>query len=158
MKLNASSQAVAGALHQSASQTLQHVQTSLRHSSDKSQTLARTCIIIDPEEDASTALATCLGEQGLKVWVATSGEEALDIIRQVHPTLVLVDLKPKGLWGPALLASIRQSSPSSRIVILTGWTFEYLGGIIQKFQVNACYLKPVSVEVVLRIVGEAIMR
>ncbi len=156
MNFNASSQAVAGALHQSANQILQRIQTSLRHSSDKSRTLARTCVIIDSEVDASAALAACLGMQrGLKVWVATSGEEGLGIIRQVHPALVLVDLKPKGIGGQALLAYIRRLSPRSRIVILTGWTNEYLEAVVREFQVEAYCVKPIALEAVLEIVRPA---
>ncbi len=157
MKLNTNSQAVAYALHQKSDQDLQNIQTSLRHPSDKSQALARTCVIIDSEVDASAALAVCLGmQQGLKVWAAASGEEGLGIIRQVHPALVLVDLKPKGIGGPALLACIRRLSPRSRIIVLTGWTFDYLESVIREFRVDACCLKPVSVDGVLQVVGKAL--
>ncbi len=157
MKLNANSQAAAYALHQESNHALQRIQTSLRHSSDKSQALARTCIIIDSEVDASAALASCLGAQGFKVWAAVSGEEGLSIIRQVHPALVLVDLKPKGIGGPALLASIRRLSPHSRIVVLTGWTFDYLEAVVREFHVDVCCLKPVSVAGVLRIIGQILL-
>ncbi len=156
MKIDQEIQAVAAALHRHAALTLKSMEDSLRpHVPDEGDRLP-TCVIVDAELEASVALAEYLVARGIRVWTTPSGEEALRVIRQVRPTLVLADLKPQGMGGIPLLARIRRISPRSRIVILTGWGAEDLDYFIREFQVDACCLKPASVEMVQRIIGQAL--
>ncbi len=117
---------------------------------------APTCVIVDAEVDGSRALGEYLAARGLRVWTAHSGEEALRVIQRVQPTLVLADLMPVGIGKCSLLASIRKLSPRSRIVILTGWVPSHINSIIQWYQVDACCLKPVSVEALQQVVGKTL--
>ena len=156
MKIDEGLQAVAAALYRDATLVLENIGDSLNpHVPDEGDRLP-TCVIIDAESEASEALAEYLVARGIRVWTTPSGEEALRVIRQVRPTLVLVDLKPQGIGGTPLLARIRRFSPRSRIVILTGWGAEYLDYFVQEFRVDACCLKPASVETVQQIIGETL--
>ncbi|GEM_PF-2512074 len=153
MKIDRKIQSVANALYHDAVLALEGVETLLGSVSD-GNIGSKTCVIVDAEVDATEALAEYLVARGIQVWTTPSGEEALRVIRQVRPTLVLADLKPQGIGGIPLLARIRRSSPRSRIVILTGWGAEYLDYFVQEFRVDACCLKPASVEMIQRIIGE----
>jgi DNA-binding response OmpR family regulator len=153
MKIDREFLAVAAALYHDAALALESVEA-LLGSVPEENIGSKTCVIVDAEVDATEALAEYLVARGLQVWTTPSGEEALRVIRQVRPTLVLADLKPQGIGGIPLLARIRRFSPRSRIVILTGWGAEYLDYFIREFQVDACCLKPASVETVQQIIGE----
>ncbi len=156
MKIDEGIQAVAAALYHHAALMLESMGDSLNpHVPDDGDRLP-TCVIIDAELEASTALAEYLVAQGIQVWATPSGEEALRVIRQVRPALVLADLKPIGIGGTPLLARIRRFSPRSRIVILTGWGAEYLDYFIREFQVDACCLKPASLQTIQQIIGETL--
>lgn len=156
MKIDEGVQAVAADLYHQAVFALESTGDSLNpHVTDEEDRLP-TCVIIDVESESSEALAEYLVARGIQVWTTPSGEEALRVIRQVRPALVLADLKPQGIGGIPLLARIRRFSPGSRIVILTGWGAEYLDYFIREFQVDACYLKPVSVGTVLQIVDKTL--
>ncbi len=155
MKIDEGIQAVAADLYHDAVLALESVEALLGSVPD-GNIGSKTCVIVDAEVDATEALAEYLVARGIQVWTTPSGEEALRVIRQVRPTLVLVDLKPQGIGGTPLLARIRRYSPRSRIVILTGWGAEDLDYFTREFQVDACCLKPASVETVLQVIGETL--
>jgi len=156
MKIDQEIQPVANALFHHAALALKNLEESLNPPVFDEEDRLPTCVIIDAEQEASTALAEYLVARGIRVWTPSSGEEALRVVRQVRPSLVLADLKPQGIGGTPLLARIRRDSPRSRIVILTGWGAEYLDYFIREFQVDACCLKPASVETVLQVIGETL--
>ncbi|WP_427383558.1 response regulator [Janibacter sp. G56] len=51
---------------------------------------------------------------------ASDGAEAVEVAREVAPDVVLLDVRLPGLSGPAAAARIREESPSTRILMLTG--------------------------------------
>jgi DNA-binding response OmpR family regulator len=155
MKIDEGIQAVAAVLYHDAALALESVEA-LLGSIPKGNIGSKTCVIVDAEVDAAEALAEYLVARGIRVWTTSSGEEALRVIRQVRPTLVLADLKPQGIGGIPLLVRIRRFSPRSRIVILTGWGAEYLDDFVRTFQVDACCLKPATVATVQKIINETL--
>lgn len=156
MRIDEEIQATVVALCLGAERALKRIEVSLGLPAHNEEDRAPTCVIVDAEVDGARALGEYLAARGLRVWVSPSGEEALRIIQRVQPALVLVDLKPAGMGGVPLLARIRRFSPRSRIVILTGWGAEYLDYFVREFRVDACCLKPASVETVQQIIGETL--
>lgn len=156
MKIDQEFRAAVGALYCRAEQALKGRGAPLGLYAHKKQPEAPTCVIVDAEVDCSRALGEYLAARGLKVWTAPSGEEALRVIQRVQPALVLVDLMPVGIGECPLLAGIRKISPKSRIIVLTGWVPSHINSIVQWYQVDACCLKPVSVEAVQQIIGKTL--
>jgi DNA-binding NtrC family response regulator len=54
---------------------------------------------------------------GYAVRTAEDGEEALAVIAQERPALVLTDLQMPRLPGPALIAHLQQHHPQVRIIV-----------------------------------------
>jgi DNA-binding response OmpR family regulator len=54
-------------------------------------------VLADDEPDLRTVYATCLREAGFEVWEACDGREAVDLIAEHHPALLLLDV-----WMPVL--------------------------------------------------------
>ena len=52
---------------------------------------------------------------------ASDGNQALAIVKQAKPNVVLLDLVMPGLDGLATIPKIREVSPSSRILVVTGF-------------------------------------
>lgn len=52
---------------------------------------------------------------------ASDGNQALEIIKQGKPNVVLLDLVMPGLDGLATIPKIREISPSTRILVVTGY-------------------------------------
>lgn len=76
---------------------------------------------------------------------AGSGEEALEMVEKERPDLVLTDISMTNMNGLELSEKILKKSPSSHIVIITGYReFEYARRAV-KIGVADFLLKPVSI-------------
>lgn len=82
---------------------------------------------------------TVIGEAG-------NGIEALEIIDEFHPDVVITDIRMPYLDGMELIKQIRYSYPPINIIILSGYDeFTYAQQAI-RYDVSEYVLKPVSVE------------
>lgn len=92
-------------------------------------------LVVDDEASIRSALQTFLGRLGFDVWVASSGEAALDTIRMQEPDLVLLDVvlsehDTHVMSGLEVLAAIRQRERFIPVIMLTSypeWQVESLG-------------------------------
>lgn len=84
----------------------------------KSET-GKTVLIVDDEEIIRDFFARSLHEY--RVLVASSGEEALDIIKENRPDLVLLDIKMPGIDGIETLKLIKQMDESIVVVMLSAY-------------------------------------
>jgi len=82
--------------------------------------MAETILLVDDEEGIRKVLGISLADAGYVVHVAASGEEALQIFRKEHPTIVLTDVKMPGMDGIDLLQKIKQESPNTEVIMITG--------------------------------------
>ena len=80
-------------------------------------------LVVDDNRDAAESLAMILEMSGSEVSVALSGAQALELVRQFQPTIVLTDIGMPGMDGYEVARRLR-AEPSSRnlvLVALTGW-------------------------------------
>jgi two-component system phosphate regulon response regulator PhoB len=78
-------------------------------------------LVVDDEEDIVELLSYNLERHGFKVTTARSGEEALDIVRDAPPDLLLLDLLMPGMGGIDVCRVLRGRAATADlpIVILT---------------------------------------
>ncbi len=79
----------------------------------------KTVLIVDDEEIIRDFFARSL--EAYKVLTASNGVEALDIIRQSRPDLVLLDIKMPGIDGIETLKRIKQIDSSITVVMLSAY-------------------------------------
>jgi len=77
-------------------------------------------LIVDDEEMVRTALAQWLRLSGFAVEVATSAAEALLALDDVHPDVVLTDVRMPGLSGMNLLRTVRDRALPTEVILITG--------------------------------------
>ncbi len=77
-------------------------------------------LLIDDEEGIRTVLGLYLEDEGYQVLTAASGEEGLDVFRREQPPIVLTDIKMPGMGGVELLRRIKQESPDTEVIMITG--------------------------------------
>ena len=77
-------------------------------------------VIVDDHGLFRTGLRSLLEEQGIAVvGEAGDGAEALEIVREVAPDVVLMDLNMPGMAGVEATQRIAQVAPLTRVVVLT---------------------------------------
>jgi DNA-binding NarL/FixJ family response regulator len=77
-------------------------------------------LVVDDHPLTRDALAGLLAQHGFEVvGRAESGEEAIELARELQPQLVLLDLTMPGLGGLAALPFVREAAPEAEVVVLT---------------------------------------
>jgi two-component system, OmpR family, KDP operon response regulator KdpE len=76
-------------------------------------------LVVDDEPSIRQALRVTLGKIGFDVAEASTGEEALALIRGAHYDAVLLDINMPGMGGMTACREIRQLSPGLPILMLT---------------------------------------
>jgi signal transduction histidine kinase len=77
-------------------------------------------LLVDDEEGIRNVLGITLKDMGYSVYAAADSREALDIFRQERPPIVLTDIKMPGLDGIDLLRIIKEESPDTEVIMITG--------------------------------------
>ena len=77
-------------------------------------------LIVDDEEQFLNSIKKSLGVRGFDVFIATRGDQALEIARQNSIDIALVDLKMPGMSGEETLKALKREHKWMEIVILTG--------------------------------------
>jgi DNA-binding response OmpR family regulator len=78
-------------------------------------------LIVDDEEDLVQILKEYFEMKGLTVFTTGTGEEAIALLRQEKPDIILLDMLFKGkLNGIDVLKDTKQNSPQSKVIMLTG--------------------------------------
>jgi DNA-binding NtrC family response regulator len=80
-----------------------------------------TILIVDDEEKIRRILGLMLRDQGHQVEEAGAGEEALAACGELHPDLVLLDLKLPGVDGLETLARVKESQPQASVIMMTAF-------------------------------------
>jgi ATP-dependent Lon protease len=78
-------------------------------------------LVVDDEEIARTNLEYILRKEGHQVSTAANGMEALDLVKAHDFDVVLTDLKMEKMDGIQLLESVKQVSPHTEIIMVTGY-------------------------------------
>ena len=83
-------------------------------------------MIVDDEEEARLGLNRLLISEGYAVKLASSGEEALNLLNQARPDAILLDFKMPGLDGIEVCRRIRSNDKTKTIpiIMITGFPEE----------------------------------
>jgi two-component system chemotaxis response regulator CheY len=115
-------------------------------------------LITDDDRGCREALRDIIEPEGFRTFLASSGEEAVDIVRQEPVHLALLDMQMPTLTGLETLQLVRQVNELLPCILVTADATE--GLIRQAFRARAYSVipKPVSKNVVLYTVVRAIVR
>ena len=77
-------------------------------------------LIVDDEIDIREFARNFFKKRGISVFVASSGHEALEIIDQEKPDLVLLDVRMEEMTGVEVLRELRKKNNSTKVIMVTG--------------------------------------
>ena len=79
----------------------------------------QTVLIVDDQESIRIALSKMLSKEGYEVFLAESGESALDILREKKINVMLSDLKMHKMDGLRLLKASKLIKPEVEVILIT---------------------------------------
>ncbi|MCP4490283.1 MAG: response regulator [Gammaproteobacteria bacterium] len=113
-------------------------------------------LCVDDEPGILRALKWVLNKD-YKVSTATSGKEALKIIHEHDFEVIISDQRMPGMMGADLLEKVRDISPNTVRILLTGYSdIEYIVDSINKGEIFRFIHKPWNIPDLKRIVSEAV--
>ena len=77
-------------------------------------------LLVDDEEDFTTTLAERMRLRGLEVVVASSGSEAIEILKNQDFDAIFLDMVMPGMDGLETLQHVQNLDPDHQVVLLTG--------------------------------------
>ena len=107
----------------------------------------KTILLADDEAGIRKVLSISLRDLGYTVHTAVDGETALQIFRRKKPAIVLTDIKMPGMDGIQLLRKIKQESPDTEVIMITGHGDIDLAIKSLKFEATDFITKPINGEV-----------
>ena len=103
-------------------------------------------LLIDDEEPIRKILGLYLRSHGYEVFTAADGQRGMELFQQESPPIVLTDIKMPGMDGIEVLKRIKQISPETEVIVITG--HGDMGLAIESLQLDASdfITKPVGNE------------
>jgi two-component system alkaline phosphatase synthesis response regulator PhoP len=92
-------------------------------------------LVVDDEGAIRYSVSKTLQRVGYQVAEASSGEEALEMMRSQPYDVVLTDIKMPGLTGVELLRQIKETAPDSIVILMTGYAS--LGTAVEALRLGA---------------------
>ena len=115
-------------------------------------------LIADDDRNSRDALRDIIQPEGFETIVASSGEEAIDIVRGVKIHLVLLDMHMPTLTGLETLGIVRQINSRLPAILVTGNPSDELVRAAIQAQFYSVLPKPVSKGLLLYTVLKALTR
>lgn len=112
-------------------------------------------LLVDDEREFVQTLSERLFTRNVGTAVAYSGEEALAIIEDDEPEVVVLDLQMPGIDGIEVLRRVKKGHPDTQVIILTGHGSEREERIAQELGAFAYLNKPVDIAVLSRTMKDA---
>jgi CheY-like chemotaxis protein len=113
-------------------------------------------LVVDDAAANRRLLAALLGSEGYRVRVASTGQEALDLVLEDPPDGIVLDLLLPDMHGSELVERLRGLGFATPILVVTGDS--RARSIAAAQRANAYLLKPYDVDALLQAVAQMLGR
>lgn len=112
-------------------------------------------LLVDDEVEFVNTLGERLSMRGIDVLIAHSGAEALQIVEEQRPQIIILDLMMPGLSGLETLRRIKAISSHIQVILLTGIGSSTEGTQGLTDGAFAYLVKPLQIEELMKKIEEA---
>lgn len=78
-------------------------------------------LIVDDEKEVCEYTASHLKRRGYDALIANAPEEAIAVVKEKNPDIMLLDMNLPGMSGADLLKTIRQFNTSVKVIMISGY-------------------------------------
>src|SRR3990172_2876165 len=104
--------------------------------------MAEKILVVDDEQDIVKVLSKILEISGYEVISATNGTDAIVLVKNENPELVLLDYMMPDLTGLDVLKEIKKNSDEIYVVMVTGRGSEEVAAAVMKAGASDYVIKP----------------
>lgn len=90
---------------------------------------------------------------GFHALSASDGREGLDVFARERPGIVITDLQMPQIDGTGVLVAIKEKSPQTAVVVLTGFSTEPVERELMR-SASACLKKPLNLDQVVQVISQ----
>jgi len=112
-------------------------------------------LLVDDEKEFVQTLSERLQARKMEASVAYDGEEALSLVKNEEPEVMVLDLKMPGIDGIEVLRRMKREHPNVEVIILTGHGSEREETLARELGAFAYLEKPVNIDVLSQTMKEA---
>jgi DNA-binding NtrC family response regulator len=112
-------------------------------------------LLVDDEREFVQTLSERLQMRDVGSAVVYGGREALEVVQEEEPEVMVLDLKMPGIDGLEVLRKVRSEHPNVQVIVLTGHGSEEVKDRCMEMGACAYLEKPVEIEKLTRIMQQA---
>lgn len=116
-------------------------------------------LVVDDEIDITEVTKKFFTRRGIETFTATEGNEAIRIIQEKNPDLILLDYNLPGLTGREILKKVREELKlDTKVIMVTGFETEMVLNETKDLGIHDCVHKPLDLDKLEKIVMAALRR
>lgn len=124
---------------------------------DMAETAKATILLVDDEEGILETLSGILEDEGYEVSTVSSGEKALDLVKELSPDVVILDVwMPGGIDGLETLRAIKEITQKPAVIMISGHSNIDIAVQATKLGAYDFLEKPLTLEKILILVKRAL--
>lgn len=115
---------------------------------------SKKILVVDDDEILLDVVSQLLFRLGHEVESANNGDKGLHLFLQRQYDIVLTDFDMPGMDGITLAFHIKESSPNTMVILMTGHDRETIMGLIKDSAVDLTLFKPFDLLAIVQILRE----
>jgi DNA-binding response OmpR family regulator len=121
-------------------------------------TMPHSVMLVDDDEDLRSLMSISLKKAGYEVYLASNGEEALDLVNTVVPDIFIVDVMMPGISGYEVCEQLRASPKTAKSHIFILSARSDLESVNEGMQAGAdrYLIKPMQFELIISYIKGAL--
>lgn len=124
---------------------------------EMAETAKATILLVDDEEGILETLSGILEDEGYEVSAASSGEKAIDLVKELSPDVVILDVwMPGGIDGLETLRAIKEATQKPAVIMISGHSNIDIAVQATKLGAYDFLEKPLTLEKILILVKRAL--
>ncbi|MFH0985916.1 MAG: response regulator [Candidatus Omnitrophota bacterium] len=112
--------------------------------------MKKKILIVDDEAGIVQEIKEFLEEEGYEVHMADSAKAGILLVEEIHPDVILIDVKLPDASGTEVLRFCKEKSPKTKTIMVTGYVDQHLIDEAESIGRDSFLQKPFNLEEILK--------